>query len=229
MDQPTAQESTVQSPPVSTPPAQPVSTPPVETPSNNSGNTSFTTKKVHIPRILLVLFACLISGVLFGVAGYFLGLGQRPVLVPITHLRPVVTPSTIPSPSISPTPSSSPSSITPASTTPGQSKPLTVSSVSPASIGPNAGPAKLTVTGTNFLVGAGISVVGPYDLATGNAASGSTLSTIAVGNVVFNSATELSGTLPSGLVSGYYKIVVTNPDGTSASSGLSLLVSGSSQ
>lgn len=81
----------------------------------------------------------------------------------------------------------------------------------------------MTVNGSRFQRGATVRINGPYDLQSGAPLNGQAIDDVALTNVIYTPDTKLYGTIPAGLQNGYFKIIVTNPDGSSVSTGLSLL------
>lgn len=85
------------------------------------------------------------------------------------------------------------------------------------------GKTHIIVTGDGFQQGAKISIVAS-DLETKQPIPG--VGEIQVSDVTFLSQIRLEGTIPPGLSNNYFQIIVTNPDGGKASSGMSLLRGG---
>ncbi len=104
--------------------------------------------------------------------------------------------------------------------------PFSISSINPMYIPMNystLGKNHLTINGFQFQNDASATIEGPYDLGTGQISSGQSYHQFQLSNITFDSNEKLEGTIPDGLPNGYFKIVVKNPDGSSASTGLSLL------
>lgn len=110
------------------------------------------------------------------------------------------------------------SSVTPAS--------VSISSASPNYLPANYGTTQVTVSGSGFQNGARISIEGPSDLGSGQHLSG--FGDYQATRVTYVSSQQIQGTIPAGLPAGYFRIVVTNPDGERSSTGLSLLHQGGS-
>lgn len=125
---------------------------------------------------------------------------------------PSSTPTNIPTPTPTPTP-----------------MPFMIKSIDPGYIPMNytaLGKNHLTVNGFQFENGAHVAIEGPYDLGSGQIVAGESYRQFQLTNTVFVSSQRLEGIIPDGLPNGYFRIVVTNPDSSSTSTGLSLLRGG---
>jgi len=107
--------------------------------------------------------------------------------------------------------------------------PFMINSIDPGYVPMNyfsLGKNHLAINGSQFQNGAHVVIEGPYDLQSGQIVANQTYHQFQLTNTVFDSSQKIEGLLPDGLPNGYFRIVITNPDGSSASTGLSLLRGG---